>query len=295
MKLEDFFSGLDSLFAKKNIALVEDYLAHHLEAARNSGNKGYQLAVLNEQAGYYRNLSRFSQAFRAGEQAMAIVSAPDFKDTVAAATTMLNVATALRAGGRVTEALEMYGKVDEIYASSLESRDPRRAALYNNMAQACMTGGDKQTALVYLHRSLAILKTSQENGAELAITHSNIALLYLSLDDNEAAATHLQASLSGFETLDYDAPHYPAALAAMAQLLYIKGDYSGAVEHYRMSLSKTEALFGRNANYVLICRNCSRACSMAGMWTEAGELERKAEAAENALNSANETVQRSKQ
>jgi len=295
MNLEDFFSGLDSLFAKKNIAVVEDYLSRHLEAARNSGNIGYQLAVLNEQAGYYRNLSRFSQAFIAGEQAMAIVSAPDFKDTIAAATTMLNVATALRAGGRVTEALEMYGTVDKIYASSLDCSDPRRAALYNNMAQACMTSGDKQTALVYLHRSLAILKTSQENGADLAITHSNIALLYLSLDNNEAAATHLQASLSGFETLDYDAPHYPAALAAMAQLLYIKGDYSGAVEQYRMALSKTEALFGRNANYALICRNCSRACSMAGMWTEAGELERKAEAAESALNSANETVQRSEQ
>ena len=293
MNLEDFFSGLDHLFAKKDFAAVENYLAHHLETAMNYGNSGYQLAVLNEQAGYYRNRSLFAQAFAACEQAMAIISAPEFSDPVSAATTMLNVATSLQAGGRVAEALEMYGTVEGIYAAALDANDPRRAALYNNMAQACMSSGDKQTALEHLHRSLAILKTSRAHCAELATTHSNIALLYLSLGDNEAAATHLQAALSGFEALGYDAPHYPAALAAMAQLLHVKKDYAGAVEQYRLALAKTEALCGHNANYALICRNCARACSMAGLWTEAGELERKAEAREYRLNSANAPVQTS--
>ena len=60
MNLEEFFSGLDRLFARKDFAAVENYLAHHLEAAINYGNTGYQLAVLNEQAGYYRNRSRFA-------------------------------------------------------------------------------------------------------------------------------------------------------------------------------------------------------------------------------------------
>ena len=287
MNVEDFFFGLDSLFAKKDIAAVEDYLSRHLEAARNDGNTGYQLAVLNEQAGYYRTFSRFPQAFAACEQAMAIISAPDFTDSISAATTMLNVATALNAGGRITEALEMYGRVEEIYAASLVATDPRRAALYNNMAQAWMSSGDKQTAIVYLHRSLEILQASQENCAELAITHSNIAVIYLSLGNHDAASTQLQQALSGFESLGYDSPHYAVALAAMAQLLQLQGDYSGAVEHYRLALNKTEALFGQNANYAIICRNCARAYSMAGMTAEAEELTRKAEAAENRLTSAN--------
>jgi tetratricopeptide (TPR) repeat protein len=295
MKLEDFFSGLDTLFAQKDIAAAEGYLAHHLEEARNCGNTGYQLAVLNEQAGLYRTLSRFPQAFMAGEQAMAIISAPDFTDRISAATTMLNVATALRAGGRITEALEMYGTVNEIYAAALDANDARRAALYNNMAQACMINGDKKTALEYLHKSLAILETSQENGAELATSHSNIALLYMSLGNNDAAATHLQAAMSGFEALGYDDAHYPAALAAMAQLMYIKGNYSGSVEQYRLALNKTEAVFGQNADYARICRNCARACSMAGMQLEAEELEKKAEAVERKLNSVNAPVQRSRQ
>ncbi len=291
MKWEDFFPGLDNLFAQKNIAAVDDYLARHLEAAKKSGNAGYQLAVLNEQAGYYRNRSLFLQAFAACEQAMAIISTPSFADNISAATTMLNVATSLNAGGRVTEALEMYGTVDAIYAASLDANDPRRAALYNNLAQACMTTGDKNNALEFLHKSLAILKTSPDYGSELATTHSNIALLYLSLGDNEAAAAQLQMAVSGFESLGYDSPHYPAALAAMAQLLYIKGDYSGAIMQYRLALAKTEALFGQNTNYVHICRNCARACSMAGLWTEAGDLERKAEAAESRLNSENMPMQ----
>ena len=287
MNFEAFFSGLDNLFARKDFAAVEDYLSRHLEAGMNSGDARYQLAVLNEQAGYYRNRSLFTQAFAACEQSLAIVSAPEFANTVSAATTMLNVATAFRAGGRVAEALEMYGTVDGIYAASLEPNDPRRAALYNNMAQAFMSSGDTQTALIYLHRSLAILKSSEQHVGELATTYSNIALLYLSMDNNEAAETHLAAAVSGFESLGYDSPNYPAALAALAQLLHVRGDYSGAVERYRLALALTETLFGQNANYARICRNCARSCSMSGLWTEAGDLERKAEAVENALNSAN--------
>lgn len=295
MSLEDFFSGLDSLFAQKDIAAAEDYLVRHREAAKNCGNTGYQLAVLNEQVGLYRTLSRFSQAFVAGEQAMLIISAPYFTGSISAATTMLNVATAFRAGGRMTEALELYGKVDELYSSALEAGDARRAALYNNMAQALTAIGNRKTALEYLHKSLAILETSQENCAELATNHSNISLIYMSLGNNEAAASHLQAAMSGFEALGYDDAHYPAALAAMAQLLYIKGDYSGAVEQYRLALNKIEAVFGQNADYALICRNCARSCSMAGMLLEAEELVQRAQAAESKLNSVNAAAQRSGQ
>lgn len=291
MKTDDFFTGLDSLFAQKNNTAIEEYLACHLEAAKSTGNTGYQLAVLNEQAGYYRNSSQFAQAFSACEQALAIISAASFTDTVSTATTMLNVATAFLAGGRVVEALKIYNTVDELYAGSLNASDPRRAALYNNMAQACMTSGDKQTAIIYLHRALALLKSSQEHCTELAITHSNIALVYMSLNNNDAALTHLQAALYGFESLGHDAPQYPAALAAMAQLLFIQGDYSGAVKLYQLALSKIEALFGQNANYARICRNCARACTMAGFWIEAGELERKAEAVEIRLSATNTSFQ----
>ena len=295
MNLEDFFSGLDNLFAQKDLAAAESYLASHLEEAKNCGNTGYQLTVLNEQAGLYRTLSRFPQAFAACAQAMAIISAPDFTDNISAATTMLNVATSLRAGGRIAEALELYVKVDELYAVVLETGDSRRAALYNNMAQAVSASGDKKTALEYLHKSLAILETSPENAAALATTHSNIALTSMSLGNNETAESHLQAAMSGFEALGYDDPHYPAALAAMAHLMYINGNFSGAVEHYHLALKKTEAVFGHNADYALICRNCARACSMAGMWLEAGELVQKAQAVESLLQSVNAPVQGSSQ
>ena len=295
LKWEDFFSGLDNLFAQKKISAVEDYLASHLESAKRSGNIRYQLAVLNEQAGYYRTLSRFPQSYIAGVQALAIISAPDFTDSISAGTTMLNVATALRAGGRITEALELYGKVDELYSAALDDGDARRAALYNNMAQALTASGNQATAIEYLHKALAILETSNETRAELATTHSNIALLYMSSGNNDTAESHLQATTSGFESLGYDDVHYPAALAAMAQLMYLKKNYSGSVEKYRLALKKTEAVFGQNADYALICRNCARACSMAGMWIDAGEMEKKAEAVESRLNSVNAPVQGSRQ
>lgn len=295
MNLKDFFFGLDSLFSQKNLPAVENYLHQHLETAKNCGDTCYQLAVLNEQVGYYRSLSLISQALTAGEQAMAIISAPDFTENIAAATTMLNVATALRAGGHNIKALELYGKVDIIYSAALADGDTRRAALYNNMAQALMANKDTKAALASLQKALTILELSPKACAETATTHSNIALLYMSLDNNETAATHLQAALSGFETLDHDDSHYPAALAAMAQLLYIEKNYSGAINYYRLALNKNAAVFGENADYARICRNCARAYSMSQMPEQAEEMLQKAQAVESSLKDANRTRQRSDQ
>ena len=286
MNLSDFFEGLDSLFARKELASVDEYLSSHLVLAQGCGNVAYQLAVLNEQVGYYRSLGRFAQSLTAAEQAMVIISAPDFTDGTTAATTMLNVATALRASGNIDDAMDMYEKVCEVYVKHLEENDPRLAALYNNMSQALMAGGNREAALNYLHKSLAILASSPEHRPELATTHSNIAVLYIALNNNQAAETHLQAAMSIFESLDYDDAHYPAALAAMAQLLHIKADYHGAVEYYRLALDKTAAIFGKNIDYARICRNCARAYSLLEMSTEADELLQQASEIDNKLRAA---------
>lgn len=295
MNMEEFFKGLDKLFAQKEIVAAESYLNSHLEAAQNNGNIAYQLAVLNEQIGYYRSLGCFTQSLTAGEQAMAIISASDFTASITAATTMLNVATALRASGNISDALEMYDKVCELYAKTLEENDPRRAALYNNMAQALMVSGNREAALDYLHQSLAILAMHPESRAELATNHSNIAVLYMSLGNNQVAETHLQAAMSIFDALHYEDAHYPAALAAMAQLMHIKGDYHGAVENYLLALSKTETIFGQNIDYARICRNCARVYSMLGMADEAEELVQKAKNIENKLKLANTPRKEEKQ
>lgn len=295
MNLKDFFCGLDSLFSQKNLPAVENYLHQHLEIAKKAGDTCYQLAVLNEQVGYYRSLSLISQALTAGEQAMAIISAPDFTENIATATTMLNVATALRAGGHNIKALELYGKVNIIYSAALASDDTRRAALYNNMAQALMATGDIKAALASLHKALTILELSQEACAETATTHSNIALLYMSLGNNETAAAHLQAALSGFETLGYDDAHYPAALAAMAQLMYIEKKYPDAIKYYHLALNKNASVFGENADYARICRNCARVYSMSKLPKQAEAMLKKAQAVEISLKAANRTSERSDQ
>lgn len=287
MDLTGFFSGLDELFAQKKLPAAEEYLKNHLAAAKKAEDCNYELAVLNELVGYYRSLSRIPEALEAGKQAQKIIFSPDFKDRIAAATTMLNIATALRAGGSYTEALEMYEKVENIYSLELIPGDSRFAALYNNMAQAQTANGDNDAAIERLQAALSIVEAVNNRSPEAATTHSNIALLYLKSGNKEAAAKHLQSSLSTFESLGFDDPHYPAALAASAQLLYLNGDYLKAAEQYARALEKNTAVFGTNADYVRICKNCAQAYSMAGETSEAEKMLQKARSAAEKLNHAN--------
>lgn len=285
MSLQDFFSGLDNLFAQKNLTTAETYLSKHFELAKQADDTNYKLAVLNEQVGYYRSLGRFSESLLAGRLAMDIITLPSFTAMTSAATTMLNVATALRAAGKIDEALELYKKVDKLYQDHVQPGDTRRAALYNNMAQALASTGDLNTALEYLNEALDILKISDSNYAELATNHSNIASLYMALKNIESAECHLKEAMSIFNALGYDDAHYPAALAAMAQLMYMKAEYPQAVQYYRLALEKTEEIFGQNIDYVRICRNCAKVCTKAGMSAQAEEFIQKAKNAETKLNS----------
>ncbi|MGN0299205.1 MAG: tetratricopeptide repeat protein [Lachnospiraceae bacterium] len=210
MDINQILIGLDTLFAEDKMEEAEEYMIHHTQAALHEGDLSAVLTLLNELVGYYRSVGKHEQAIAMANQAEQLMISCGFEGTVAFATTLLNKATALRAGGRAAEALNLYEKVKQIYDEQLEENDYLVAGLYNNWSGAFDQEGEYQQALNCLKKAETIISKMENKQIELATTYTNMAAVYAKMGDFETAKTICARALEIFEAEDGNDYHYPA-------------------------------------------------------------------------------------
>ena len=250
---------LDMLFKEKELAQVEPYLLRQRQMAQAEGDRAAELTLDNELAGFYRSVSRASEAIAMADAALALVGEMGLAETMPHATTLINRATALRAAGQLPEAAADYQAALRIVETEQE-KGYLLASLCNNMSQVDQTLGRHEAAIALLERALTALSALAGVDAEIATTHSNLAISLIALGRYEAARTHLAQALALFEAGDgpRDA-HYGAALAAAGELAYHEGAYERAVAFFTRALPEIRASFGENDGYQTTQRNLARA------------------------------------
>ena len=165
--------------------------------------------------------------------------------TVPYATTLLNVATANRAAGRLAEAMEYYKGVESIYEGNLEKDDYRYAGLFNNMSLVYEAGREYGMASELLEKALPIIKKLGSQGRiELATTYTNLAACFLkwSEESGESSGRLKQAeeyAKKAEEIFKQDGEkdyHYGALLSVMGELCLNKEAYGLAASYYEKAL-----------------------------------------------------------
>jgi len=225
---------LDEYLSRNDFSAAERHLAYWLAEAEHD-EKG-RLTVLNEQIGLYRKLEREEEALRAIAAALALAN-KRYPESVTAATTFLNAATAYKAFHRENEARPLYRRAREIYEALLSPEDERLGGLYNNMATA---EEDFSKAEELYQKALAVMSKQEHGEAECAVTYCNLADL--------AASRFSEESEEKIE----------AYLKKAKELL------------------DTETL-PRDGAYAYICEKCASAFGYHGFFVWEAELKKRAE------------------
>lgn len=261
MNVEEVFKTLDALFADNKIEQVEPYLKQCLEEAKETDNYGVYIAVANEMIGFYRSISQHRKAFDAAEDVLMLMEELQLDNTEHFATTLLNTATAYRAGGLLKEAYAYYQRALQIYKAVLPPEDYRFAGLYNNMSILLEQMGEKEKALECLQCALEMVKQFPDGQMEQATTLTNMGLLYFQLQHPVEARRCLEEAKALFETKgEQTDAHYSAALAGIGEAHYRMGEYEQALACYERALSEVQKHFGENESYALLCENCATVC-----------------------------------
>lgn len=166
---------LDEYLGRNDYASAQRHLKYWLDEAEAGLDRRGALTVINEQIGLYRKTDKPDEGLCAIEKALALVEELKMGDSVTAATTFVNAATAYKAFGDAEKALPLYERAREIYEDSLDGNDSRLGGLYNNMALTLTALEKYDDALALYEKAIEIMSNNDNGEAEEAITYCNLA------------------------------------------------------------------------------------------------------------------------
>lgn len=255
MEIEKTLKELDQLFATHQIGQAERFLKRKIAEARAENDYDSLITLLNEMIGLLRDISHYDECCRYCQELIALLDGMYLRGTVPYATSMLNVANAYRAAGKLEESMELYRYVQKIYEEQLSPDDFRFASLNNNLSLLYQEMGDFASACECLKKALLIARTYPDARIEVAVTHSNLAMSLLRLGLFQEAMENLEAAFAIFEADEEKDFHYSAALSAMGEAQYMAGNLSESARYYEMALREIEKNTGKSQAYEIVKQN----------------------------------------
>ncbi|MCR4739200.1 MAG: DUF4125 family protein [Lachnospiraceae bacterium] len=254
MDIDRILENVDRLYEEKKPEEAETLLLGALSAASEEADDVSALRILNELIGHYRVTTQAEKSYIASEEALKIAERLLPKESIPYATTLLNIATAYRGGGRLEDSLRIYKQVEDIYGKILDPDDGLIASLYNNEALLYQEMGDFEKAGDNLHKAIEIV-TAVGNRYEEAVSRANLAGTLIQLKEPEEAYREAMLSVKLFEELMVEDQHLCAAMSAIGSYYYIKGEFIKAAETFKNTMELMERTLGKNGYYYRLKEN----------------------------------------
>lgn len=263
--MDNLTEQIDRLFAENRGAEAEKLLEQALAEAYENQYFLDAVPILNELIGYCRETSQVERSYAYAEEVQEILQNLGLEGSLHHGTTLLNIANAYRAGGRLEDSLEKYGQVAAIYEELLAEDDMLWASLHNNISLLYQEMGRFDLAKEALLKALEIVVRKKDTIFEQAVTYTNLANTCLQLGQGEEAKQYFTGAILLFEKYDIKDTHYCAALSSLGTYYFQKKEYEKAEEYFRKAMEGIEAHLGRNEYYYRMQENaglCRELCAL---------------------------------
>ena len=259
MNIDEIFAEIDRLYTANESEKVEEYILGKLTEATKLGDENVMIQLLNELIGHYRETSEFDKMNTFAEKLLDILENSSLAGSMAHATSLLNVANAYRAAGRLKESNALYQDVKKYYDANVAPDSMLYASLLNNMSLLFQEMGDHESAADCLERALGITLLYPECRIEQATTYANLATTLIKLERLDEAEQHLEKAFELFEQYEEPDYHYSAALSAMAEISYMRKEFEKAVTFYKKACDEIEKFVGKSRAYEITKQNMEKA------------------------------------
>lgn len=259
-----FYEQLDRLYEEgdqENIEALLQKTAAELEQA----GAAEAVAVYNEMGSFYRGTSRYSQSLAGFEAAQRQIRRRYGTNCTEYATLLNNMAGTYRLMGAHEKAIELFLQAIGIYEACGDGQSYAYASVQNNISLVYQEIGQFEHAAEHLEKALDMIRTMPGHLHELAVTYSNLTVLYHKAGREPDARRCLNLALMAFDNCaDGENVHYAAALNSLAGFLYSGGEYERAIETYKKAAAYTKRFFGENVEYAVTHQNMAWAYQAMG-------------------------------
>lgn len=262
MQTEGIINKLDRLFSENKGQEAQQLLEESIRQAMEEADDNALLTLCNEMMGYMRETSQVEGSYHYADAALKLMERMGIKGSMPYATTLLNIANAYRAGGRLAESMAYYEEVLGLYQANLDGNDMLFASLYNNVSLLHQEMGSFEKAKENLLKALAVVQVNEDTYFEEAVTYANLASTCLVLHEDETAMEYCRRAIALFEAHGISDSHYCAALSSMGTYYYGHGEYKKAADCFQKAMAGMKASLGENEYYQRLAENleeCERA------------------------------------
>ncbi len=262
MDIQNILAQVDTFFEMNQGEEAEKLMQDSIAEAVREQDDNSLLQLLNELLGYYRETSRYEEAYLLADRAVAQAERMGLAGTIPYATTLLNVANVYRAGGRLEDSLRTYERVQEIYAICLSGDNMFVAGLQNNISLLYQEMGQYDKAKECQLKALQIVEGNHAE-YELGVTYANLAATCVQLGELEQAEAYAEQSMETFDGIGVRDSHFGAALSAKGAWHFQRGEYREAGRCYSRAMEIVEQGIGKNQAYYRLKENlesCEKAC-----------------------------------
>lgn len=263
MDVNKILAEYDSMFGRCELTDIEAFLANNIEIARDSGDYGAMITLLNEIIGFCRDTTQRDKALSYCDALLSVMNQIKLQGRVEYATSLLNIANAYRAFGLCKESADLYQQVYENYKVNVEPNAFAYASLYNNWSLVYQEMEDFEKARELLLKALAVVDLYEEAVIQQANTRTNLATTLLQIGTAEAYAEAMQYLSEALAVYERDGGkdfHYGAALVAMGDAHFSKQNYDEAAKYYQRGMNEIEKHVGKTDNYARVLEKYEMSC-----------------------------------
>ncbi len=251
MDISGILSRLDEAFNAADTEGAERIITEGIKQSVEEGDDGSLLQLLNEYLGFLRETGRSEESFAIAEEIEKLSERMGLFGSIPHATSVLNIANAYRAGGRLHDSLKCYDEVEAIYQKSVPGDSMLFASFYNNKALLYQEMGDFNEAIASLNKALSVVEKKGES-FEIAVTHANLSNAYLGLNDYVLAEKEALEAKKIFEESGNLDSHYASALYTLGVCRLKHGDVLSGRKALTEARSIMEKFLGKNEFYYRI-------------------------------------------
>jgi tetratricopeptide (TPR) repeat protein len=277
--IEGIFEKLDALYAAGKPDEIEQFLVATIKSfeLNEETHKGEFISVLNELAGFYRGVSRYTEAAELFLRALQLLEVAGLATSPAFATVLMNLAGLYRLTGQLAETITLFLRAKELLENADNRDDYAYASVLNNLSLAYQGTGELDLAFRLASDALTLLRTGSGAVADAArdMTHeiatalNNLAAIDIQRGKYDEAEPLIAEALDLYNNMPEENVHHAAALSTWATVLFAKRDLDGARDAFTRSLALTYKFFGRNIEYAQVERNLSAVYETLGDMTNA--------------------------
>lgn len=237
---------LDELFTLGDVKKIQSFLEEETKKALERGKTDDYITLLNEDIGFCRDMGWFEKGETYCQCLLNCIEKEPYKDTLAYATSLLNIANFQRAKKDYSASEKYYLQVLPIYEATLQTDDFRFASYYNNQSLLYQETCRYEKAISCLEKALFVATKYPEARIEVATTYTNLAICHLKLQKIALAKECVDNAIMLFSQDEKKDYHYSGALSAKAEICLMEGDYEGAISFYEETLKHLEMYTGKD-------------------------------------------------